>query len=249
MTKILDFHAHVGHDKDERSNSLRQLLRSMKKYGVTSSVVFPLNERDMTVEDASLKLRDKSKDLPLYPFFRFDPHNMTPERLKERLTDFYGVKLHPRAQKFDPLDEKWFPLYEAITDSEKPLLIHTRYQCVHDQPGRVIPNMNPDRIVGLGKHFPKLYLVIAHFGNGSFYVLQEMKKQPRTYLETSILGSAPATIEMAVEAVGPDRILFGSDVPYSKQYIEYRKIRESRLSRKDKEKILYHNAAHLIKLE
>lgn len=245
----LDFHTHLGKDKDGIELSIDQLLRSMEEARITGSVVFPFNEIETTVEDASLQLVESSKGHPFYPFFRFDPKNMAPERLRELLNGFYGVKLHPRSQNFDPLDKRFFGLYEVISNSGKPVLFHARYESVPDTPDQVNPNSNPGRISKLAEEFPDLVLVIGHFGNLSGYVLEMIKKHPRIYLETSIAGSAPKLIEIVADRVGADRILFGSDVPYSDQLIEHMKIDRSSLRPADKERILYHNAAQLLKIE
>lgn len=250
VQKVLDFHTHIGNDKDGTGYTLGRLLMSMDEAQVTHAAVFPFDERDMTVEDASLALRLKAQGHPFYPLFRFDPNNMTPERLRERLNGgFYGAKLHPRSQNFDPLDTKFFSLYEVISASGKPVLFHTRYESDPANPGQVNPKSNPDRIVQLAEEFPDLYLVIGHFGNVSSYVMQMMQRHPATvYLETSVLGSTPKTIEVVASRVGADRLLFGSDVPYSDQLIERMKVDRSALRRADKEKLLYYNAANLMQV-
>jgi len=248
QNNVLDFHTHIGNDKDGTDYTIEQLLKSMEETGITHSVVFPFDEREATVEEASLQLYNKSMGHPLYTFFRFDPNDMTPERLGERLNGFHGVKLHPRSQDFDPLDERFFPLYEVISASEKPVLFHTRYESVPDNPGQVRPNSNPDRIVQLAEECPDLYLVVGHFGNLSSYVREMMKTHPRVYLETSILGSTPKTMETVASAVGANRLVFGSDAPYSDQLIERMKVDRSGLKLADKERVLYHNAAQLLRI-
>ncbi|MFH0868189.1 MAG: amidohydrolase family protein [Candidatus Woesearchaeota archaeon] len=248
---ILDFHAHIGKDKDGTGLSIEQLLQSMEACGITHSVVFPFNERKTTVEEASMQLYSQSQGHPLYPFFRFDPKDMTPERLKERLNSFYGVKLHPRSQNFDPLDERFFGLYEVIDASGKPLLFHSRYEDDPDT-GMINPNSNPARIAGLAEEFPSLNLVIGHFGSYSAFVRKKMGDCPNIYLETSIGWSTPTFIELVANQVGAHRLLFGSDFPYSyskSQILELEKITLSNLKSADKEKILYHNAAHLLMME
>ncbi len=246
--KVLDFHTHIGKDKDGLEQSIEQLIRSMGESRVTHSVIFPFDEREETLEKASLKLCQEAKGYPFYTFFRFDPKDMTPERLKEQLNRFYGVKLHPRSQNFDPLEERFFPLYEIISASEKPLLFHTRYEDDFNNQDQINPNTNPSRIVKLAEKFPNLNLVMGHFGNRSLNVFQAMQRYPKVYLETSIFGSTPKTIEQAAQIVGANRLLFGSDVPYSDQFIERMKIDRSKLKPVDKERILYYNAARLLKI-
>ena len=92
-------------------------------------------------------------------------------------------------------------------------------------------------------------IVVGHFGNFCSEVIAAMQQHPNLYLETSIFGSTPRNIEYVARKVGVERILFGSDVPYSHQKIERMKIDLCNLSPTDKELMLYGNAARLLKLE
>jgi len=98
----------------------------------------------------------------------------------------------------------------------------------------------------LARDFPRMNIVIGHFGNLSGNVINAMQQYRNLYLETSIMGSTPYTIQLVADRVGADRILFGSDVPYSDQLVEILKVTRSNLKTVDKERILYHNAARLL---
>ncbi|MBT3261083.1 amidohydrolase family protein [bacterium] len=238
--QAIDFHTHLGSDIDGISYTQNQLLNSMKEAHISDAVIFPFHEKDTDILQASLNLKAKTQNPNLYPFLRFDPKKTTPKQLASILDGFYGVKLHPSAQIFDPLDPVFFPLYEIITQKEKPLLFHTRKENN--------PHTDPERILTLAEQFPKLILVIGHFGNASKSVFEAMKRHPNIYLETSIMGSTPHSIRHAAQHIGTERILFGSDAPYSDQLIEKLKIERSQLSTKEIEQILYYNAQKLLKI-
>lgn len=247
MKRVIDFHTHLGKDKDGIELNKEDLIKLMEEFNISESVVFPFNEFN-SVEEESMKLKMDIVNEPFYPFFRFDPKKITDEYLREKLNDFYGVKLHPRSQEFDPLNQKYFSLYEIIEEKEKPLLFHTRYESLDGIKGTVNPNSNPDRIIQLAKYFPKLNLVLGHFANFSSYVIQEMKNHKNVYLETSILGSTPRAIESVSKEIGSDRIIFGSDAPFSNPGIERLNIDYSNIKQIDKEKIFFYNAEKLLKL-
>lgn len=238
---IIDIHTHVGHDKDGTSYSVEALLRSMGYSKIDYAAVFPLDEKENDLIGASMALL-KLSNPKLIPFLRFDPRNTTPETIKPILPKFNGVKLHPRAQDFDPTDEIYFPLYEAIAESKKPLIIHTRLRGGN-------PNCDPVRVSTLAPQFPKLNIIMAHFTELSDEAFNAIKKYDNLYTETSIQSETNIKITKIAKQIGADKILFGSDVPYSDQEIELLKVKKAQLSDEDKDKILYKNAAKLLNIK
>lgn len=233
---IIDIHTHVGRDKDGTTQSEAQLAGSMKTNGIGASAVFPFNEPGDLVE-ASLRLLKHGDGI--LPFLRFDPKTVRASTIRELLdeNDFYGVKLHPRSQDFDPLDAKYRKTYDAIAASGKPLLIHTRME--------KLESSDPERIVMLGSRFPRLNVIIGHFAGMSGKALAEVGRRKNLYVETSVLSSN-AVIGSMVERIGADKILFGSDCTYSDQEIELLKIRKSGITKREMEMVLHRNAAELL---
>ena len=243
---IIDSHVHIGADADGSAQKLQRLKRNMHAYGIDKSAIFPFNEKSDLVK-ASIKLLEH-KDQSMLPFLRFDPKVIDTEQL-EHLLDygFYGVKLHPRAQNFDPIDKKYYGLYKKIEDSGKPLLIHARK---YDTFTRIMLKTNgkysdPDRIVGLAKIFPNMNIIIAHFANLSRDALNVIAKEDNLYVETSIFGTT-YVVKMMCKNLGADKIIFGSDAPYSDQEIEMLKIKKADISGSEKEKIFSGNIKKLL---
>ncbi|MEK6963680.1 MAG: amidohydrolase family protein [Nanoarchaeota archaeon] len=237
----LDFHSHVGNNKGGPVRTFSNFLSALKLNQVSHSVVFCLNEAQGTVEEASFNLLDKAKGHPnLFPFFRFDLNTMTEEKLEEALSKgFRGVKLHPRAQNFDPLDEKFSWIFDRLSKSGKPVLIHARCEGLE--------RTEPLRLVELARRFPKMKLVLGHFGGALTDVFKQVKELDNLFLETSIVSSHFVIAE-AVKVCGADKILFGSDAPFSDIEIERLKILKAPFSDEEKEKILFKNAAKLLGL-
>ncbi|MBT4823943.1 amidohydrolase family protein [Candidatus Woesearchaeota archaeon] len=238
--RVLDFHTHVGEGR-MTSFSVSQLGKAMSESGVTDAIIFPFGVEGPISETKSLKLVKEVEYFPnLFQFLRFDPKTMTPERLSELLPLFYGVKLHSKSENFDPINPTFFPLYDVIANSGKPLLFHTMV-CNYQ-------NTHPDRIVAITDEIPDLVLVLAHFCDCFPGLLDKIKTNDNIYLETSLGRSSPYSICSAVDKIGEDRILFGSDAPYGDQLIERLNVERTKLSYKQKEKILYRNAARLLGL-
>lgn len=230
---IIDIHTHVGSNAHV-SASVENLTKEMRKNGVDYAACFVLGA-DVTRGSIALAERQHPS---LFPFFRFDPKTMTEHELTARLPAFHGVKFHPRLEEFDPLDAAYHRLFEIIESFGKPVLIHTRKENN--------PNTDPDRLLELVRRYPKINFIFGHFANDCHSVLSLIRSIPNVYVETSIVSS-PKIIEMAVKTCGSEKILFGSDFPYSDQELELQKVLRSQISLDEKENILFKNAARLLR--
>jgi predicted TIM-barrel fold metal-dependent hydrolase len=127
-----------------------------------------------------------------------------------------GVKLYPPAG-FSPLDDACEPIYQAVVDAGALLMVHTGRQTYPFdlEYGRLEPYSTVQR-----RH-PSLRLVLAHSGHplwGDEAVVVALG-HTSTYLEISgwqqeIAGDAERVrrfLHAAWDAVGPGRVLFGSD--------------------------------------
>lgn len=237
---IIDIHTHIGADKDGMSQSPEELIKGMDSAGIDLSVSFPLDENVTDLVDASIAIAELNNPR-IIPFLRFDPKTMTPERLRTLLPRFKGVKLHTRAQDFNAIEKRYWPLYEEISASKKPLLVHTRFERN--------PNTSPDLVSLLAEYFPDLILIIGHFAEGSPITAERVKRCDNLYLETSIQSLTNVRINRIYDIVGAEKILFGSDTPYSNQEVEILKIAKSKIPEDKKELIFYKNALRLLNIK
>ncbi|MDE1768004.1 MAG: amidohydrolase family protein [Candidatus Micrarchaeota archaeon] len=235
---IIDCHNHIGVDKNgfNQRQSAVELKRKMKRYGIDKAVVFPFDENNLIASSMKLsKLRSDS----IIPFLRFDPNNTSPKKLRELLKGdaFSGVKLHTRAQDFDPLDSAFYPLYKEISESGKPLIIHTRME--------TCKNSRPEHVMLLGEKFPEMKLILAHFAGISTEAFDYVKQHENMYVDTSAL-STDYLIGAIVGRVGSRKLVFGSDSPLSDPEIELMKVKKAKLSNLDRERILFGNMNRLL---
>ena len=238
---IVDVHTHIGGDLDGAMQSKEELLLSMKANKIDKAVVFPFNEKGNVLEKSIELLGKCGKDRRFINFLRFDPKRITKDTLEEHLPLFRGVKLHPRSQNFDPLDKKYFWIYKMIEGARKPVIFHTRKENN--------PNSDPDRIVKLAALFPRMNIIIGHFAGASNVAFGEIAARRNLYVETSVLSSNYLIGYVTKKVVGADKVIFGSDAPYSDQEIELLKIKKAGLSRSDERKVLGGNISKLLKLD
>ena len=105
------------------------LERSWTSYGISRAFMFCLDEPDRhpafsAANDRTLAFAARS-DGRLIPFVRLDL-NETPIEEAARCLDAgaRGIKLHPRAQRFDATDERLGPVFALAAERRVPILIH-----------------------------------------------------------------------------------------------------------------------------
>ncbi len=116
-------------------------------------------------------------------------------------TGFVGVKAHPHWHRFEPV--RLLPVAERLIAVSKPLLIHAGFG----------PYGN---FMALAERAPELKLVIAHAGFPEYTdTLRKIKDWKNIYVDlsqTAYVGDAAT--RRAVEILGIERCLYGTDGPY-----------------------------------
>jgi uncharacterized protein len=236
---IFDAHMHVG-DFGPMMNvgiDAAGLAELMRAHHIDGGVVF--------APDAALVEQAMDAIPGLYGLVWANPK--LPGYVEEtaRLLDdprFRGIKLHPTLDGFHPNDPSIHPLMELLAERDLPVLIH----CGH--PVYSLPWSIEELIVA----FPQVKVILGHMGhcnviyiNGAIAVAA---RNANVYLETS--GMPMHTkIKEAVERVGPDRVLFGSDIPFHHPKVEIDRVRLAGLTPELLERVLSTNARALFLAE
>jgi hypothetical protein len=133
-----------------------------------------------------------------------------------------------------------------------PLLLHTNETIGHAYPGK---GQTPlERFFELAVSFPKLRLILAHWGGGLlFYELmpEVAKALAHVYYDTaaSPFLYSRKIYRLGCEIVGAERILFGSDFPLLSAKRYFREVSESGVGEEDRERIFGSNMAKLLGLD
>ena len=96
--------------------------------------------------------------------------------------------------------------------------------------------------------YPAARIVLGHMGHGNIVYINAAidvaARNPNVYLETS--GMPMHTkIREAVDRVGPDRVLYGSDAPFHHPAVELAKVRVSGLDDERLARVLGENGRRL----
>jgi predicted TIM-barrel fold metal-dependent hydrolase len=237
---IVDAHTHLGHDIDGMVGMLEELLGVMDRYGISRANVFCLDEHDRIPafragNDRTLRFAARSEGR-LIPFVRLD---LTESPIEEarRCLDLgaRGIKLHPRAQKFELNDERLTPVFALAAERRVPILIHG---------GRGLPPI-ADHLACLVDEYPDAQLIIAHAGIADLSGLAgHFAGKAGVFFDTSVWS--PIDLLSFYRLVPPEQIVYASDYPYGMQpqslLLSIRTARSSGLTEQQLLEILAGNA-------
>ena len=208
--EVFDVHTHLGNDIDGMVGDYEQLSQILDRYGISGAFVFCLDEPDRepafrAANDRTLAYAERSGGR-LIPFVRLD---LTQEPVEEarRCLDLgaRGIKLHPRAQRFE-VGDKLVPVFEIAAERRVPILIHG---------GRGLPPIAAG-LAALHDAYPEAPLIIAHAGIADMAALAgRLGGRAGVYFDTSVWS--PIDLLDLYRQVGPEQVLFASDYPYGQQ--------------------------------
>lgn len=243
---IIDGHVHYGKDKDGKSTSVKNILHVLSVAGIDRALLIPFNEVDggVNFEKANLRIAQIiERHRELLGGFRLSPKNKFESVVDSAIENGLKIlKLHPRAQNFK-LNSK--AVYSVISYLENnygniPVIIHIDLIPQEDM-GNITKISD---IVKLAERFKNINFIAAHTGRPSTKTISRSRRLDNIYFDTSI---APKfIIEMLIEKVGSDRLIFGSDYPYSHPKVELEKIDLLDISKRSRNDIKGKNILRLL---
>lgn len=206
-------------------------LEQMEKAGIDKTVVFlydtglltgepeiSIEEQNKTVFKAAKKYPDK-----IIPFVHIDPRRTGAIEFVKKCVEEWGakgLKLHPSAG-FNPEKSETLNLIESIADYRIPVITHTGPSVVLPTSSRYC---NPIYLDKMLLRFPEVNVIAAHIAYGYRQQLFSLGCQrPNLYTDISMSQDIAKRdypqfaqiIREAVDALGPERVLFGTDSPFS----------------------------------
>jgi predicted TIM-barrel fold metal-dependent hydrolase len=143
------------------------------------------------------------------------------------------------------------PIMEICSVLDLPVLIHTNEPIGHDYPGKT-PNTLA-QIYQLIRTFPQNKIILAHWGGGLFF-FGLLKKEVKESLKNVYFDTAAspylydtAVYRLAIELVGVEKILFGSDFPLLSPVRYFDEMQAAGLAENEMQRICGLNAAALFK--
>ena len=262
---VIDFHAHIYTD-DMAPKAIASVKRrmgvrvpglgtasdlkdSMAKAGVDRSILLPLAPLPKHVRPTNDFFLSAADGNGLVPFGAIHPFQGDLEEELDRLlaSGVRGVKAVPFLQSFYPDDPRCDRLYEAVAERGMLLLLHA---------GKVPEDLpeffgTPDRFARMAKRHPDLVVVLAHLGGWEMWsAVREhlIPAEENVYFDTAYISPSLSSEEAAdlIRDIGADRVLFGTDYPWTDQAEEIEFIEGMDLSDREKRMILSQNARRLL---
>jgi len=236
----------------------KEIVASMDIEGIDKSVVFgfPWRSSDLSKRhnDYILEAVDRFPER-LAGFCCIDPFNKdaVPEvvRCLEGGLSGIGEIAFYQSGIDEASQEKLKPLMEICEDKNLPVLIHTNEPVGHFYPGKT-PN-TLEQIYSLVRKFSNNKIVLAHWGGGIFF-FNLLKKEVGEYLKNVYFDTAaspflyyPQIYQIAIQIIGKNKILFGSDFPLLKPTKYFKEFKKAGLSKDEIESLSGNNAARLLK--
>ncbi len=174
--------------------------------------------------------------------------------LREHWDEILGVKIFPTLNFTDPSHRGLHRLYRTLENHGKIVIVHTGCDPGIWELPAYCKLARPRLVAEAARRFRDLVFIVAHLGSYSmlmpgifFSEALEAMELDNVYADTSAVD--PYFVELAVERVGSDRLLYGSDYPYLvgariRDSIQW--IMELGISRADKRRILYENARRML---
>lgn len=237
--EIIDSHTHWGPSVTLGVNvTTEELLRQAQQSGVERIVIIPFPSQALADEGINERLLEEAEKNGTFIPYYYIPDDLQPI---PRGKGFYGGKWHwtrgiqDCSSNYSVLEDPGLGAF--IEESEEiglPIVFEEELPFT-------------ESFVSMTR---ALKIIIPHMGllgGNPLDFLQALKGRPNVYFDTSL--ASPDTTMRFVEEIGPERVLFGSDIPFGTMKRELEKILSLPIGEEEKELIISQNIKRLIGLD
>ncbi|RIL07141.1 MAG: hypothetical protein DCC71_03960 [Proteobacteria bacterium] len=241
---IIDAHAHC----DVRFGWVHTpdvLLRVMEEGGIDQACITGLADVPGDDPDAYDRFVGALRAHPdkLHGYLRINPwYGEEAKALFRRAVaedGVRGMKLHPTTIILPPNAPAVIEFVRLAGELGAPVLIHSGDE----------PNALPLQIAKCAEACPDTNIIMGHMGGVFFFedALRAAEKHPNLYLDPSG-NPRPDIVRKAVDAVGAERVVFGTDMPAMHPNVEKKKVELARLTPPQERLVYAGNIARLMRL-
>ncbi|MGM0494878.1 MAG: amidohydrolase family protein [Armatimonadota bacterium] len=247
---VIDAHAHLAWRSpdggwEERD---RSLIDAANRLGIDKLACSNLCPRPAVPEDFTQgnewvleSMREYPDRILGYCFVNPGWIREAADEVRRRIDQgFIGVKLYNEYPCNEPVV---FPLAELCIELNVPILHHAGHSHYYVERQ---PRMSGGvEIAELANRYPKLTIICGHLGGGGDWEWQikALRSAPNAFADTSGSVVDEGMIEMAVEVMGADRLLFACDMSMT---AGVGKIRGAQISDEQRELILAGNFQRIL---
>jgi hypothetical protein len=239
---IIDSHSHWGPSITLGTDvTTGELQMQMKGSGIDYVAVIPFPSTAIENNSINVRMLEESKRVGGFIPYHYIREDYDREGFDPIPEAYCGGKWHwmrgwqDSASNYKVLEDKLLPeLVDKIRLTGKPVIFEEELSFT-------------ERFVDI---FDGLTLIIPHLGllGGNPYdFLRSFKDKENIYFDTAL--SSKDTIHDFVKTIGPERVLFGSDVPFGSMKSELSKVLSLPIPEGDKELLLSKNFIRLTRFQ
>lgn len=249
IAPIFDFHARLA----SRPDALDRLLATMDAAGIGRAAVAAGSVLDLdrlsrqivhgggcaaTPDNATVLAACRAAPGRLAPFYFANPYQPV-SAYREVAAEFRGLEISPAVHGVGFADRRVEAIVEVAASLGQPVYA----ACVPTPGGRT------DDFVALARRFPETTFVFGHCGfiGIDLHALHQISPHGNIAAETS--GCLSVVARAAVQRLGADRVLFGTEYPLQHPRVELAKLAGLELAATDLAKVAWRNAHRLLKEE
>ena len=140
-------------------------------------------------------------------------------------------------------DVRTWAVTEAALALGWPILLHSYYRTHGESPPRESP---PMEITQLALRYPEGQFIMAHMGAQFEHGLRAVAECPNLAVDYAGSINEKGAYEMGLELLGPDRVIFGSDLPSADYYVNAGRVLELEVSDLVKQQIFADNILRIL---
>jgi len=193
------------------------LAEEMERAGITHSVVLPIEPYG----DSSEVLSTAKQDKRWIAFASVDPRDpRRTEKLRQYVAEgCRGLKLHPIIQDFHPSGQDCMETVEEFRQYALPVFFHSGQTAYYVPESESESYGAPANYAKTFEAFPDVRFVMGHMAMfEAEQAIEVAKTHANVYFDTSF--QPRKMVKKAIEEVGEERVMFGSDWPFGRQRVE-----------------------------
>ena len=266
MSLIIDAHIHIFPDRfcpdtvrfmaaenpdvglvPFTDGSASQAVISLKENNIDYGVMMPIvtNPKSQTnVNDYAAEVQSEYPSIFAFGSVHPFASDWEAELFRIKELGLRGIKIHPDYQGLFLDDKAMFPVFESISAIGLPVMIHTGF----DPHSPHVVHASPSMVKMVAKAFPKMTMVAAHMGAFAYddkMPLDYYDDCKNLWFDNAIAPRtmSPNKLKKLVNHYGAERVMFGTDSPWSEGKIDISFLNQTGLSLNDREQILGKTAA------
>lgn len=225
------------------------ILSSMNRDGTDISVILPIATKPTQTNTINKFAKSIGSDRVI-SFGSLHPQQDDWESILENLAEdgFKGIKLHPEYQSFYIDSPRSIDILKKAESLGLYVVLHTGFD--HGMPPPA--HCQPDRLKNVLEYVSGEYIIAAHLGAfGNWDEVEKHLVGTPINFDTAVISKfiSPEQCRRIITNHGSEKIVFGSDSPWSNAGAERDFILSLGLTEEENNNIFYKNAVRILKLQ